>query len=99
MLLSRCAIGGERHIEPKVFEKHVIKVQSDDIIYMATDGFQDQFGGKHNKKYMKKRFRELLLRISKLPVEKQKLTLRHELQAWQAHHAQTDDILITGVRL
>ncbi len=96
---SRYAIGGERCADQKKFEKQVIDIQPNDMIYIATDGFQDQFGGKHDKKFMKKRFRELLLKISDLPIKKQKLTLQHELQAWQGRKAQTDDILIAGIRL
>jgi len=96
---SSYAIGGERCTCPKVFSKQTLDIQAGDIFYMASDGFQDQFGGRKDKKYMKKRFREFLLQISPLSMKNQKLQLRRELQAWQGYQSQTDDILVVGIKV
>ncbi|GEM_PF-761838 len=96
---SSYAIGGERCTCAKIFSKQTLDIQTGDIFYMASDGFQDQFGGRKDKKYMKKRFREFLLQISSLSMKNQKLKLRQELQAWQGYQSQTDDILVLGIKI
>ena len=56
----------------KPFTNHELKVKKGDMLYIYSDGFADQFGGERGKKYMKKRFKELLLSISDLDVLEQK---------------------------
>ena len=46
---------------------------------------------------MKKRFRELLLKVSKLPISEQENTLNQVLEDWQQNEKQTDDILVMGI--
>ena len=46
---------------------------------------------------MKKRFRELLLEVSKLPISEQENTLNEILEDWQQTEKQTDDILVMGI--
>jgi serine phosphatase RsbU (regulator of sigma subunit) len=65
---------------------------------MLSDGFQDQFGGEDNKKYLKKKMREFLLKISHLPLQEQKLKVQQELEDWKGDKAQTDDILVVGIK-
>ena len=36
----------------KPFTKHQIKLNKGDMLYIYSDGFHDQFGGKKNKKYI-----------------------------------------------
>ena len=43
-----------------------------DCLYLFSDGYADQFGGPENKKFMYKRFEELLLEIHTKPMEDQK---------------------------
>ena len=61
-------IGGVEAHTPK-FTQHTVNIKKGDSIYIYTDGFANQFGGARNKKYMKKRFRELLLMISHLAMQ------------------------------
>lgn len=42
---------------------------------MFSDGYPDQFGGANNKKFTKKRFKELLVEISDKPMDEQKRLL------------------------
>jgi serine phosphatase RsbU (regulator of sigma subunit) len=70
------------------------------MVYLFSDGFQDQFGGPEGKKYMIKNLKELLLRIHQLPMEEQKHLLEQELLTWQGdQHKQVDDILVVGFRI
>ncbi|TAE73966.1 MAG: hypothetical protein EAZ85_05740 [Bacteroidetes bacterium] len=95
---SSHSIGFSKKTKQKVFEKISIPVLEDDVFYMTTDGFQDQFGGTENKKYMKKNMREFLLRISHLPLSEQKEKIKEEIINWQGNEVQTDDILLAGVK-
>ena len=68
-----------------------------DKFYIFSDGFQDQFGGPHERKYLTKNFRNLLGEISGLPAERQKEKLKDELTRWRAAREQTDDIIVIGI--
>ena len=96
---SKYPIGSSQYNTPKIFENNDLEVLSGDMYYMFSDGFQDQFGGLHDTKYLKKRFRELLLSVSSLPLEQQKQTLKEEMILWKKNKPQTDDILIVGIKV
>jgi serine phosphatase RsbU (regulator of sigma subunit)/ligand-binding sensor domain-containing protein len=68
--------------------------------YMMSDGYEDQFGGEENRKFMKKNLRELLFKIHKLPMVEQEKILRKTIVDWMGtNHHQLDDILVTGFRI
>ena len=85
--------------EQKPFTTHKIKLQKNDTIYIFTDGFQDQFGGPRDKKFSRKRFRELLLSIQPKSMEEQKETLNQTFEDWMGEKEQTDDVLVIGLRI
>ena len=81
------------------FSRVEIDVLNEDIIYLFSDGFADQFGGENGKKYMYKRFKEFLLSIHKLPMEEQEKLIDEEAKRWRGdQYEQIDDQLIIGVR-
>jgi len=80
------------------FSRIVIDIQNNDIIYMFSDGFADQFGGDKNKKYTYKRFKEFLIKIHNLSLEEQEKLIEQEAISWQRDQEQTDDQLIIGIR-
>jgi len=81
------------------FTNHDIKLDPGDTFYLFSDGFMDQKGGKENKKYMSRRFRDLLLKIQDQPMLDQKDILYKALCEWMGPNSQTDDILVIGVRV
>ncbi len=89
------------HYNPKPFTKIEIEVKKNDIIYIFTDGYTDQFGGVKNSKYGHKRFKQLLLSISQMPMDEQKRILDEEINKWQeqANVGQIDDQLIIGIKI
>lgn len=97
---DRFSVGADVHFsaERKLFKSHKIYLQKDDIIYMFSDGFADQFGGPEGKKFKYRRFRHLLLTIHKLPMEKQRSFLEASFEEWQGDIDQVDDILVIGIR-
>ncbi len=81
------------------FTNHEIDLVKGDVIYLFSDGFADQFGGPNNKKFFSKRFRELLLQVHKLPMQKQKESLIKAYEGWKGDCEQVDDILVIGIRI
>jgi serine phosphatase RsbU (regulator of sigma subunit) len=69
------------------------------MLYLFSDGYRDQFGGKDNTKFMSKKFNQLLLSIHRMPMQTQKEVLEKTILEWKGIHHQTDDILVMGVML
>ena len=89
--------GSDQYKTAKQFDGHELQLQKGDMLYLSSDGFQDQFSKEMGGKYLKKNFRELLLRISSLSVEEQAEKLQVELDNWKGSIRQTDDILVVGL--
>ncbi len=85
--------------EPKPFNNNEVEVQKNDIIYIFSDGYVDQFGGKSGRKFMSKRFRELLLSVSTEPLQKQREILDVKLDLWMGDISQIDDIIVLGIKI
>jgi len=97
---DRIFIGGTVIKKENNFIKHTAQLQRGFTFYIFSDGYADQFGGKKGRKFMKKRFRELLTRIHTQPLAKQYQILGNELNQWQGKtHDQVDDILVIGIRI
>lgn len=88
----------EGDIMPK-FTNHEIEIQEGDCLYMFSDGYPDQFGGPKGKKFMSKRFRELLFDIHEKPIDEQEKILDQTLKDWMGDMEQIDDILVIGIKL
>ncbi|HEY9083806.1 MAG TPA: tetratricopeptide repeat protein [Vicingaceae bacterium] len=84
---------------PEPFTQHTIKLQKGDTIYMFTDGFADQFGGKKGKKLMYKPFKNLLLSIQDKTMNEQKTMLEQYFEDWKGNLEQVDDVCVIGVRI
>ena len=91
-------IGGNPLKNSKIFCTHTLTLEEGDIFYLFTDGFQDQFGGEENKKYMVKRFRNFLFNISQLPMNEQHEKIAQEFSSWKGKREQTDDVLVMGIK-
>jgi phosphoserine phosphatase RsbU/P len=80
------------------FTMKTINIEKGDIIYLSSDGYIDQFGGKEKRKIMSRRFMEILQKIHKLPMDEQKSALNDFVNSWRGEMEQTDDILVVGIR-
>jgi serine phosphatase RsbU (regulator of sigma subunit) len=96
---SKYPIGGWQIEKERSFAPTIIPFQKGDIIYLGSDGFQDQIGGPRGKKYKSKHLHQLLVKISQLPLSLQKSTLEKELKTWKGKETQTDDVCLMGIRL
>ena len=88
-----------KYVNPRPFTNHFVDVQKDDVIYLFSDGFPDQFGGPNRKKYKYGKFRDFLLDIHQEPMSVQKALLADELDQWMGDHEQIDDVLVMGIRI
>jgi len=70
-----------------------------DIYYILSDGYIDQFGGPKGKKFMTKRFKQLILDIYEKPLTEQKEILWQTLLEWRGEIEQIDDIIIIGIKV
>ncbi|HQW04907.1 MAG: SpoIIE family protein phosphatase [Flavobacteriales bacterium] len=89
---------GSFELEGHDFTDHRINLQAGDMVYIFSDGYADQFGGPKGKKFLYKRFRELLMEISKYPTAEQQRMLEEAFRGWRGTHEQVDDILVMGMR-
>ena len=78
---------------------HHIQLQKNDKIYLCSDGFQDQFGGPQDKKFMAKRLRELFKEIHGESMEEQNTMITERFQDWKKDTDQTDDVMVLGFRI
>jgi ligand-binding sensor domain-containing protein/serine phosphatase RsbU (regulator of sigma subunit) len=82
------------------FTSNNVKLQKGDRLYTFSDGYPDQFGGEKGRKFMSKRFKQLLIDTGDLSMEEQKEVLDKEIEAWMGdQHSQIDDILVVGVEI
>jgi serine phosphatase RsbU (regulator of sigma subunit) len=95
---NKSPIGSFGHDYDKRFTEQKFNMNAGDSIYLFSDGLQDQFGGADGKKFMIKRFRDLLSEIQSLPMATQAMRLETEVKKWQGEFEQTDDMLLIGIR-
>ena len=87
------------YAESKPFTTKMIKAKKDDMFYLYSDGFQDQFGGLKDKKFMSLKFKNLLKEISLHSSQEQYIALKKEFNEWKGSREQIDDVCVMGVRI
>lgn len=91
-------MGVGKGLKSEPFGSYTIGVMPNDVLYLISDGFPDQFGGELNKKYKYSRFYELLLSIHHLAPSLQHQQLKKEFESWAKGYEQTDDVLVIGIK-
>jgi len=81
------------------FTNQNIKLQPGDSVYMFSDGFIDQLSGENYKKYLAKRFKNLLIEVNHLSLEKRKEKLLKEFHIWKGSFQQVDDVMILCIKI
>ena len=95
---DRMPIG--RHVKQNVpFTLHEIPYSVGDVIYLFSDGFQDQIGGPELQKYGSRKFKELLFSIHEKDFGEQKRILTETLDNWTSTFHRIDDIIVMGFKL
>ncbi|HYG49306.1 MAG TPA: SpoIIE family protein phosphatase [Flavobacteriales bacterium] len=83
----------------KPFNGYELALKKGDVMYFYSDGFGDQFGGPHGKKYKVKRMQKFLSGIHTLNTNEQKQKLYDEFNEWKREREQIDDVCIVGIKI
>lgn len=81
------------------FSEHKIKLQKGDCIYLSSDGFADQFGGEHGKKFKYAAFKRLLIDLNEFDMATQQEKLVKSFEEWKGDHEQVDDLCVIGLKI
>ena len=92
-------IGYESYREPEPFTTHKLTLKKGDMLYIFSDGIQDQFGGKRGKKFGPKRLRNLLESVYEKSVAEQEKLVEQAIEDWKGDLEQVDDIVLIGLRV
>ncbi len=87
------------YIKNTSFTIQKFELQKGDCLYNSSDGYPDQFGGPDGRKFMTKKFKQLLLDIHKKPMAEQQTILDKTIDDWRGDIEQIDDIIIIGIRI
>jgi len=87
------------HIKEKEFTNHEFQLQSNDKIYVFSDGYVDQFGGETGSKFKIKKFKNLLIDIYDKTMPEQNLILEQTFNKWKGDLPQVDDVLVIGIKI
>ncbi len=89
--------GTEKSVEEQ-FTPINIQLESGDRLYLASDGFQDQFGGPSDKRYMVRNFRNTLVESGEgASMSEQQEKLDILFKDWIQTGEQTDDVVVLGI--
>jgi serine phosphatase RsbU (regulator of sigma subunit) len=82
----------------RLFTNHTFDLQKGDVVFIFSDGYPDQFGGPHGKKFKYDNFRSLLFEVHDLSPRKQLKHLEKTFDEWKGDLVQLDDCLVIGIR-
>lgn len=83
----------------KPFTKKVIPFEKGDMLYLTSDGFTEQFGGKNENLYGIKHFKDLILSCKDMNIEEQKEQFYRSYNNWKRGYTQIDDVCVMGIRI
>lgn len=86
-----------RYFKEEDFNTKTVLVNKGDQLFIFSDGYADQFGGPHGKKFRQKSLRELLISVKDLSPSGQMLALEKKLEEWKGKIEQNDDITVMGI--
>ncbi len=81
------------------FTDREIQLCQDDILYLFSDGFSDQFGGEEGKKFMSARLKKELLKRSGVALHQQETQIDAIYENWRINHEQVDDVCMIAIKL
>jgi len=96
---DRMPIGIYSEKGEQAFSSQKFQLQKGDAIYLASDGYEDQFGGPEGKKLKAKTFKDTLIKIHDKPMTEQRDYLDNFIEQWRKGYDQVDDILVIGMRI
>ncbi|MDQ3192206.1 MAG: tetratricopeptide repeat protein [Bacteroidota bacterium] len=96
---DKFSIGGLQQEKERVFSSNTIKLKPQTTVYLSTDGYADQFGGEHGKKFKSGNFKKLLLSLHNKSMQEQGQALSANFEKWKGTLEQVDDVCVIGIRV
>jgi serine phosphatase RsbU (regulator of sigma subunit) len=81
------------------FTTKKVKIEKNDIIYLFSDGYADQFGGLLEKKFKVGAMKRLFIENALNPMDEQMLSISSTFNDWKGRLEQTDDVTVWGIKL
>ena len=91
------SIGGY-YEEGLKFKNYLLDISHGDMIYIFSDGYEDQFGGEKNKKLRKKNLQTIFASVYRQESNQQLEFLNNFFDTWKKNEFQVDDVMIVGIR-
>lgn len=92
-------IGNASYVQNNLFSINKFELQNNDMLYLFSDGFADQFGGPSGKKFKSKKLKSLFNEMFKLNCQDQLNTMEQVFFDWKGELEQIDDICIMGIKI
>jgi|GEM_PF-2955446 len=80
------------------YETQTFQLQKNDMLYLLSDGYSDQFNSL-GKKFKKSQLQENLIKYATFDVQVQQQKLEADFINWKNVTPQTDDVLIIGIKI
>lgn len=91
---------GYRTLRPKgPFVVHELKVETNMVFYMFTDGITGQVGGEPRQLFGRNRLMGLIAELNRLPLAEQLSAIKDHLHSYRQHENQRDDMTLIAFRL
>ena len=94
---QKVSIGGHLSASDKTFQTYEMPFAKGDRLYLFSDGLPDQFGGKKNKKFMRKNLISQIKQMQALSMAQQHAALTQLFTDWKGSEDQVDDVTIIGI--
>ncbi|MFT4526765.1 MAG: serine phosphatase RsbU (regulator of sigma subunit), partial [Bacteroidia bacterium] len=92
-------IGGIMHEDTRSYKMEISEYEIGDMIYLFSDGVNDQFGGPKDKKFGYRQLKQVLGDMIQEAPEIQKKKFVSTMESWMEGQDQIDDFLLIGIRL
>ncbi|PID87854.1 MAG: hypothetical protein CSB06_02890 [Bacteroidia bacterium] len=93
---------GGKTYKKQTFKTQTFSVKEGDILYLTTDGFKNQKGGKDKELFTEARFVDLLKEVVNMPLDRQFVRLENTFSDWveerEGSSLQTDDVTVIAVQ-
>lgn len=93
---DRFPVGSAPVLKP--FTNHSFPIYADDLVYLYSDGFADQFNSETGKKFTSRQLHSLLLSLENLPLNEQHQEILRTFDTWKGLRQQVDDVCVMGIR-
>lgn len=89
---------GPAPLKEESFSNTIVPFDQNDVFFLFSDGFPDQFGGPENRKFKYRQFRALLTEVAPLNSEMQKQIVEERFMEWKGDSQQIDDVTVFGFK-